>query len=369
MKMKSKNRDIRDLIEGYFAGRLTFEQTEELFVLLRDEPDMLNELTDNALPVLSPEKQVYPNKNSLKKSYSDLSEDQFEYLCVAEIEGDLNPEQSLELKEIVASDASKSTIYNTYRRLRMVPGTEKFNNKASLRKNTFDSRAGRISLIAMSTAASVAIIVTTINWFTQYTQNEIARQNSIVTITEPGQTVPEQPAVENTITNQTLTTSAPPRNTDAQRERPLSEAIITTIESETAGIIPENSTGSQKSETSGPKPLSGDVSVVKLSSPIQSEKLASVFTGADIPYHGPISLKEHLAINFREKILGEDIPDISPLKAHEIASAGITGINKLLGWEMDLDITEKETGEANSLAFTSRLIKFQTPIKKANPDE
>jgi hypothetical protein len=95
--------------------------------------------------------------------------------------------------------------------------------------------------------------------------------------------------------------------------------------------------------------------------------LADVIPAEVMPWHGPLTLKDHIALMFREKILGESIPDPSPLKGWEIAGAGIQGINKLLGWEMAYEVTEGEPGEAGTLDFSSRFIKFQTPVRKVDP--
>ena len=54
----------------------------------------------------------------------------------------------------------------------------------------------------------------------------------------------------------------------------------------------------------------------------------------------------------------------TPLKSYEIAEAGIEGINKLLGWDMALVRTNDDSGELKSLYFSSRLIKFNAPVRK-----
>ena len=57
----------------------------------------------------------------------------------------------------------------------------------------------------------------------------------------------------------------------------------------------------------------------------------------------------------------------SPLKAYELAKAGVSGLDKLLGWEMALDERKDANGLLKSVYFSSKILKFNTPIKKPEP--
>jgi hypothetical protein len=74
-----------------------------------------------------------------------------------------------------------------------------------------------------------------------------------------------------------------------------------------------------------------------------------------------------LAKAFRQKILKENTTKDSPLKAYEIAEAGVSGLNKLLGWEMALDERNDENGKLKSVYFSSKILKFNAPIKNSEP--
>ena len=70
---------------------------------------------------------------------------------------------------------------------------------------------------------------------------------------------------------------------------------------------------------------------------------------------------------FRERILKEKSASDRPLQGYEIAEAGVTGLNKLLGWEMALDKKNDENGELRSVYFSSKILKFNAPVKKSEP--
>jgi hypothetical protein len=66
----------------------------------------------------------------------------------------------------------------------------------------------------------------------------------------------------------------------------------------------------------------------------------------------------------REKFLREKSVD-RPLKGYELAKAGVEGLNKLMGWEMALDERKDLEGNLKSVYFSSKLLKFNAPVKKS----
>jgi hypothetical protein len=78
-------------------------------------------------------------------------------------------------------------------------------------------------------------------------------------------------------------------------------------------------------------------------------------------------LNGFIARTFREKILKTNDQEKGKLKAYEIADAGILGLNKLFGWKMSLRKNKNEKGEIKSFYFSSKLLKFNVPVKKTEP--
>ena len=95
--------------------------------------------------------------------------------------------------------------------------------------------------------------------------------------------------------------------------------------------------------------------------------LSYIYVRDEEPENERSKIGKYLAKTFREKMLKEKTPPDSPLKAYEIAEAGVTGINKLFGWEMALDRKSDENGDLKSVYFSSRIIKFNAPVKKSEP--
>ena len=82
---------------------------------------------------------------------------------------------------------------------------------------------------------------------------------------------------------------------------------------------------------------------------------------------GRSKLSRFIARTFREKILKETKAKDSPMKAYELAKAGVSGLDKLLGWEMALDEKKDANGVLKSVYFSSKILKFNAPIKKTEP--
>ena len=71
----------------------------------------------------------------------------------------------------------------------------------------------------------------------------------------------------------------------------------------------------------------------------------------------------------KDELLKEKTPPDSPLKGYEIAEAGVEGLNKLFGWEMALDKKNDQNGQLKSVYFSSKILKFNAPVKKSEPPQ
>jgi hypothetical protein len=80
----------------------------------------------------------------------------------------------------------------------------------------------------------------------------------------------------------------------------------------------------------------------------------------------PGSPREFIAKSFRQLILNDKNASTERVKPIELADATVTGINKLLGWEMKLEKKSDESGTLNSISFASQLIKFDHNIKNSS---
>ena len=80
-------------------------------------------------------------------------------------------------------------------------------------------------------------------------------------------------------------------------------------------------------------------------------------------------LSKFIARVFREKILKEEPGSDAPVKPYEIAAAGIDGLNWLFGWDMSLVAVNNKEGDLKSIYFSSRILKFNAPVRKTDTAE
>jgi hypothetical protein len=349
----------------WLDGNLNSSQIKELFSFLDLNPDLKADFNDlQGVCVVSPENS-YRYKNELKRSAEDISESQFEYLCAAYFEKDLSISQRTEIDEIIGSDSEKRRVFEQISKTHLAPVNINYKHKKQLLKLTSAQKIIRLSVLGLSAAAVISLILTTYLSVPENLQDN--KTNEAVLIMpdnninkQSGEKIPESDgssgnklaeaaklkAKETTMLfNQQVTISA----TDLAENKEVDKTVINSNETVVEKIK--------------------DIEFNMLSHNTVSNDLASSYI--IIPDVDSVQerskIGKYIAKTFREKFLKEKTPPDSPLKAYEIAEAGVNGINKLFGWEMALDKKNDQNGNLKSVYFSSRIIKFNAPVKKSEP--
>jgi hypothetical protein len=363
MKIDRSNYEI--WLIDWLDGNLSDQDAELLHQFLKENPDIKAEAEDMEICTLVSSGAPFINKDLLKRSPNGISQDQLEYLSVASFENDLSQAQHLELEEILSNDPAKREIFEQIGRLKLNPSRYIYKHKNRLKKRTAPQSALRISLMFASAAAVIALIISLylpLNEPLPYIKPKSAQLVPALEIHNP----PEQnrsatsniekavlPAEEKTIL---VLTSDSEAAIDQKAEPEEIEVNISTATTASEYTIPEVKT----------IVLHPDIELSRV--PSKNRLVASNFpTILIVDEDFRNSIGRFIARNFREKLLKEETPPDSPLKGFEIAEAGVAGINKIFGWEMELDKKTNETGEVKSINFRSRIIKFSAPVKKTEP--
>ncbi len=363
MKIDRSNYEI--WLIDWLDGNLNDQEAERLRLFLSENPDIKAEAEDMDICTLASSDAPFKNKDLLKRSPSGISQEQFEYLSVASFENDLSEAQQNELKELINNDPARREIFEQIGRLRLDPARLTYKYKNRLKRRTVAQSAIRISLMFASAAAVIALMISLYLPLPEplpYEKPKTAQLAPVLEIPEPiGQkkSAPVDsekavlPAEEKTVLAQT-SYSEP-----ATDQKEVTE--VTENNPSTATIPSEYAIAEVKTIHLNPdfelSRIPSDNRLVAASFPtvlIEDEDVRS-------------SIGRFIARNFREKLLKEETPPDSPIKGFEIAEAGVAGINKIFGWEMELDKKKNETGEVKSVFFSSRIIKFSAPVKKTEP--
>jgi len=345
-------------IIDWLDGKLDSESTALLIRFLDQNPDLKEEAESLSVASLNKELTLCPDKESLKRSASELPLSQVEYLSVAFLENDITEGQMADLQMNIDKNKENKKVFNEIQKIKLTPPDIKFKNKSLLRKQTFEAKIIRLATAGLSAAAAVAILITGYISLQKHQAKNDSDSRVMVSSIYTGQPL-EVTSVR----------------FKANPERPVFSKKAFPIEYKTYSqslpvineiVIPE--TASLESETIEDVHVS---LIPELKPEIKGRCLASTnntYIKAIASYDDDRSrLSKFIARNFREKLLKETVPSESPLKTYEIAEAGIEGLNKLLGWNMTLIATNDEQGEVKSVYFSSKMLKFNAPVKKSEP--
>lgn len=348
----------------YLDETLDEARVNQLISFLDENPDIKEEFAEILTYNIKPATGSFKHKNSLKKSASDLSDKQFEYLCISAAENDLSEQQREELETIVAENPEKRKTFKILNRLKLVAPFVKYNKKSSLRKLTINQKIVRLSVIGLSAAAGIAIMISLFNMpankkdeFKPLTSanltgdsNEVKTYaNKIATNINPYEKkeIPN-PGQINALSTLQKTISDEMKAFPAKTL--INDSSAVNIEIRQVNI---SKIDFKQDVSIGGKEITGTLIAINTD-----------VTSAPEILEKP-NFNEFIAKTFREKILKSKTHETGSLKAYEIADAGIKGFNKLFGWQMSLQKTRDDKGDLKSLYFSSKILKFNAPVKKA----
>jgi hypothetical protein len=348
----------------WLDGNLNESQAGQLKTFLAENHDLAEELQEVSEIRLITCENEFRRKSSIQKNPSDLSGDQFDNLCARYIENDLSVHEKNELLEIISADPERKKIFDLFSNLKLVPYKISYIHKKSLLRRTPLQNVVRISVTALSAAASVAILIVTSYFLSdkdtnnepglsQYIYNDgrvshssfpIAAADYVSTINRPDmQRIQSYPVAVNDLTA--------PEEISENNQTTEDGQIIQRVNLLTTVALPDYSDIKLAISSNG----NYNLQELNFTLPEESEDRWAV--------------GKFLAKSFREKILKQDTSDESPIKGYEIAEAGVTGINKLLGWQMALEKNSDPNGEVKSVYFSSKILKIQTPVNRPESAE
>lgn len=346
----------------WLDGNLNDLQVEHLNLFLSENPELREEFYELNTLCLKPSGKSFPQKEQLKKYTTHLPSLQFEYLCIAYLEDDLPSCQKTELKEMICNNPEREKSFELIQRIRLTPETAVFRFKKNLIKKTTPKKVIPLSVIGLTAAATIAVIILIYISIPLNHQNKLrsTATNIVADSTLSKQfvpivsvkTLPDKTAV---ITKQKIENQI----AAVQKKSPViiqfvpSSAVVDSLERITNFPVIKITK----------VPVHADIVLIEKNERNTLVASNSIFILTEFD-DGRSKLDKFIARTFREKILKEPISKDSPLKAYEIAEAGVAGLNKLLGWEMALEEKKDENGEMTSVYFSSRILKFNAPVKK-----
>jgi hypothetical protein len=365
--MKPDRTSYEIWLVDYLDGNLDSEQEGLLMSFIEENPDIKEEFEGLSGIVLPHTEVSFGNKNSLRRSAVELSDSQFDLLCAASLENDLSPEQRSELDEAISGNEERRKTAGLFSVTKLSPPELSYRYKNRLKKLTLTGKVVRFSVIGISAAAMVLIMFTLLR----------------------------NPDINNT--SVAIGERQPSAGTDKGNEETKNKTTIIVPDKTEENVIkaPHNLAEKNKDVVTAELKLLSDNQTIADSTitetGIQKNNIVRIGGITEIPQENGLNNLSLVSMNLvpvepfeeetqnavgnfftrmiREKILKSQTPEKGNLKAYEVADAGITGINKLLGSNMTLQKTIDDKGEVKSVYFNSKLLKFNAPVKKAEPLE
>jgi hypothetical protein len=353
----------------WLDGNLSELQIEHLQKFLNENPELRNEFDELNTIKLKPLKETFRGKDLLKKTSQELEESQFGYLCVAYLENDLSESKKADLIEVFEKDLEKKKTFDLIQKMKILPEKVDYLHKNLLIKRSTTQRVIRLSVITLSAAATIGLILLTYLLVPKHLSDK--SKDGIPSFSS-----------QNTINE----TASNVKGTASKNEILISK-IQTGSSHHSGKLIAVSSKQTEKVQSDSYLPEPDHASIEKKAEETVQIKKISITTNfnleenlpdntlvlSNIPQNNEVYIEKRsnvgrfIARNFREIFLKEKTPRDSPLKVYEIAEVGVTGLNKLLGWQMALENVNDENGNLKSVYFSSKILKFNAPIKKTQP--
>ncbi|MBE9511899.1 MAG: hypothetical protein IMY71_13595 [Bacteroidetes bacterium] len=368
--MDINRKNYEPFFMDYLNGRMSPDQVIELMSFLDENPDLKIELKDFEEINVEPGKIRFESKRSLKKAFI-VNDSNFDDLCIASLEGDLTKEEATLFQNWLQQNPLKTRGFELYKKTRLIPEKITFDFKSTLKKSPVVRIFTPEFWGYFSAAASIIILMTL-----------------YIFISRPGAN--EGPVISENMADTT--------NTGTKSQTSPEYQTKTEIEKE---IIPYDKTGDSKQHEIKPrsnniveKPvIAQDVNIgsdksnrliqhdtIELTlNKIQRKEINALheksILAALVPIkdlevventHEYLTLSQMAVKTFKSEILKEEKNNINPDKftLWDIADAGIMGINKIIGWEMEFDKEYNNNGEIIAFAFYSNTISFNHTMNK-----
>lgn len=343
-------------------GRLDKDQEKVLAAFLSDNPDLKEELSGLSSIHFDPPGFTFSEKKRLEKSENNYTESQFDNLCIAHLENDLSPLMEADLNRIISLNDEKRKRFEFIQKLKLKPFSEGFQRKSSVKRLTIGQKIIRISVAGLSIAASVTILI--LLFF-----RSPSGLNEETTLSASGFS-------PDTI----IINSYPPISAGRIKLTPvesLSGKQFVKIDPGLKLIDTPASINNEAAKEISIVPLIAreeipiriDIKMpqVNLADYASSESFLAGFNPLNIPSPNEeyrSNVDRFVARFIREKLMKDKTRGDKPVESFELAVTGINSLNKLLGWGMTLQKNKDEEGEVKSYNFNSKLLKFNTPVKK-----
>ena len=367
MKITRKNYEAYFL--DYIEGNLPDEQVDELLDFLKENQDLQAELKTLQQIPLEPDNTMMMSGKDTIKYPADVDREYFMEQCVAFYEGDLTEEEKKSVTSLVNRFPLLKKEFRIFSQLKVASDHQiKFPGKKQLKK-----KAGIIPILnnwvyyASAVAAGIILFLVFEIFIstpeeTQITRKENTPAENLQKTEQKGSPSEKEISIKETEGNEhnahlserqkeskTAKPTSPGQKKEPVLQRDEVPVVIARDERMDAAKIPMKD------------PLYISSSVIQ-----PDDGLLASIPSKKKNIEEFLTVKQVVISEFKSGVLKEDKKNIDNDKilVVDFADAGIKGINKLLGMNMQLDKLYNEEGELVAYAFQSKIFHFSRQVQK-----
>ncbi len=368
----------RENYEAYFIdyldGILTDSQIHEMEAFLMNNDDLREEIEGLEKISLQSDPINYQIKENLKNIdlRDAVCESNFEFYCIAEMEGDLSEQESVSLKQYIGQNQERIQIHQHFLKTRLPLTAELFDKKASLKHSIFQIKRP-VVYRSLALAASIAVLLV---FYFSFMEKEIetvfvAEEK---TSTESTDTTSQKANSRSNSDNVFKSNAEDKIKSTTHKIKSRASAITIKvgipIASTTDGMKEDNTLDTDTNKLIA-SINTNDINTriitdSKILSANQNDKIEfnQIHNTSEKPNISPsefLSLQEFAKQKFTELVFNERKEKAG---FWDVASAGVNRVGDLTGAEMSMGTVLNDEGESKKLSFNSRLLSFSTPINR-----
>ncbi|MEE4197713.1 MAG: hypothetical protein V2I54_08720 [Bacteroidales bacterium] len=347
----------------YLDGNLSPSEEEQLWIFLRQNPDLKLELESFENVPLPDSFAPFPSKSALQRtSLSGSHQDSnFDDLCIGYLEGDLNPGEKAAFEEFLEVQPQRKREFQRYLQVRLkADQSVTFPHKQRLKKTGFVLGLKTVFPYLAAAASLVLIIALYLlvpgsqesrnkNQITHFERNplQIEPVEKEIEIQEPAKEFKNQPMAQ-------MQKDPVPKEKKKPASDPADRVMLKDLHPLTAmQALPV--------EPFDQKQLAYSLAKTHTSSPDKIMDGNSSFNRSEDDYQ---KITSYIAESVQEKIWKNTDEEQQEFELFDIARWAVGGINRLTGSNMTLEKKYNQQGVAEKINFNSKLIAFSAPLKE-----
>lgn len=302
---------------------------------------------DTEFPRLSPPEERMPSGGRLFRKAEELTDDQFDLLAAAWAEDALSGDALTELESVMSADSLRMARAGSFGSIRLVPGNETW---PGLRYAIKPSPAlkvirGAVLPAILAVAAMIVIIIS-------------GPAGAKLKTADPGN----------------LTAESGMAAAEIYASSPILAVNETRLARAPSATVPRMKAATDLPVSAAPAAIGRDLPLTLAHSRVTAPAVAPAINTAmaviipnEISYPHTAEAEQNWMLRSVSFLASAVTGRERKIDGYAIANGCITGLNTILGWDMELQQVSNKSGDQVAVSFSSSLVSFTRPVNKTTP--